>query len=67
MPIYMDWPFLFYRLSPRTNYVSIPMNISYLLCHLTLEAGVDRFLPWQLDFVVAQTGPRPAVNFLHVR
>ncbi|CAM9140319.1 unnamed protein product [Ectocarpus fasciculatus] len=28
--------------------------------------GVDRFLPWQLDFVIAQPGPRPAVNFLHV-
>eukprot|EP00904_Undaria_pinnatifida_P005956 jgi/Undpi1/2490/HiC_scaffold_13.g05869.m1 len=28
--------------------------------------GVDRFVPWQLDFLVAQSGPRPAVNFLHV-
>ncbi|CAN0048800.1 unnamed protein product, partial [Ectocarpus sp. 13 AM-2016] len=28
--------------------------------------SVDRFFPWQLDFVIAQPGPRPAVNFLHV-
>ncbi|CAM9254468.1 unnamed protein product [Scytosiphon promiscuus] len=29
-------------------------------------AGVERFLPWQLDFVIAQPGPKPAVNFVHV-
>ncbi|CAM9283578.1 unnamed protein product, partial [Laminaria digitata] len=28
--------------------------------------GVDRFVPWQVDFLVAQPGPRPAVNFLNV-
>ncbi|CAM9135434.1 unnamed protein product, partial [Pylaiella littoralis] len=28
--------------------------------------GVDRFLPWQLDFLIAQPGPKPVVNFLHI-
>lgn len=32
-----------------------------------VKAGVDRFVPWQLDFLVSQPGPRPAANFLHVR
>lgn len=33
----------------------------------SVGAGVDRFVRWQLDFLVAQPAPRPAVNFLHVR
>lgn len=32
-------------------------------------SGVDRFLPWQLDFLNAAglPGPKPAVNFMVVR